>query len=353
MDVAPDFGQAGRSMAHIQARSALAALALASGVVSFGSHARAEEATAESKAAARDLAIDGITLAQAGNCKDALPKLQRAESLYHAPTILTWVGECQIKEGRLVEGTENLNKVVREELAPGSPAAFADAKKRASALIAEASPHIGRLTLIVEPAGIEGLEITIDGKPFARALVGAPRPTDPGTHQLVVRAPGYKEASGKVEIKDAGRAELKLVLVIDPTAPASSTPPSAEPAAPEQSQGGNTQRTLGWVGVGVGGGLLITGGVTGLMAIGAKGQLSTLCPTNDTCTSEEGINKLNDANTFATISTILFGAGGVIGVTGVILLLTGSEPAPVEAKVAGATLRPVIGPTQLGVHGTF
>ncbi len=343
-------------MAFRSGRGSWISLGAFLGALSFG-QAHAADGSAESKAAARDLAVDGIKLAQAGNCKDALPKLERAESLYHAVTILTWVGECQIKEGRLVEGTENLNKVVREELPANSPAAFSDAKKHAAALVAEASPRIGRLTLQIQPANLQNLQVTIDGRPYPTALIGAPGPTDPGTHEIVAQATGYKEARGTVELKDGAREEFSLTLEADPMAPvpADSTAqnPPAE-AAPQDAgaSGGSTQKTLGWIGVGVGAAALIGGGVTGGMAIGAKGSLADLCPSN-TCTTDAGIQKLNEANSLATVSTVLFGAGGALVVAGVVLILTGQSDAPVSAKVGSATFEPRIGLGDVGVSGTF
>ena len=72
---------------------------------------------AENVAAARSLGLQGIKLADAGDCRGAIEKLSRAESLYHAPSILGRLGECQVNVGQVVAGTENLNRVVREELA--------------------------------------------------------------------------------------------------------------------------------------------------------------------------------------------------------------------------------------------
>ena len=54
---------------------------------------------------------------------EAIEKLKRAEALHHAPTILGRLGECQVNVGEVVEGTENLNLVVREPLAETAPKA--------------------------------------------------------------------------------------------------------------------------------------------------------------------------------------------------------------------------------------
>src|SRR5687768_10320598 len=86
--------------------------------------AHAQDQQAENVAAARSLGIQGVQLADAGKCPEAIEKLSRAESLYHAPTILGRLGECQVSIGQIVLGTENLNRVVREQLPSNAPKAF-------------------------------------------------------------------------------------------------------------------------------------------------------------------------------------------------------------------------------------
>src|ERR1041384_4356676 len=76
--------------------------------------ARAEEASAAETAAARALAVDGLKLAQAGDCAGAAPKLERAEKLYHSAVVASRLGECYVSLGRLVEGTEILRRMLRE-----------------------------------------------------------------------------------------------------------------------------------------------------------------------------------------------------------------------------------------------
>ena len=73
--------------------------------------AHAEEDSATETAAARTLAVDGLKLAQAGKCEEAIPKLERAEKLHHSAIVLSRLGECHVSEGKLVEGTEMLRKV--------------------------------------------------------------------------------------------------------------------------------------------------------------------------------------------------------------------------------------------------
>src|SRR5690349_7503694 len=77
----------------------------------YAAPARAEDASAAETAAARSLAVDGLKLAQAGDCAGAVPKLERAEKLYHSAVVASRLGECYVTVGRLVEGSEILRKV--------------------------------------------------------------------------------------------------------------------------------------------------------------------------------------------------------------------------------------------------
>jgi hypothetical protein len=328
----------------------LVALALAL-TVSLGSgFARgAEEVSAENKAAARDLATQGIRLAQDGKCDEAIPKLVRAEKLYHAPTILTWIGQCQIQLGRLVEGTETLNRVVREDIDDNSPEAYLAAQGKAKGLIAEAQPKIARLTIEVEPEGIEGLHVTVNERPIAAALVGAPRPSDPGTQTVSVSAPGYKTATQEIELSDGGEDTLSFTLEVDPNAEAA---PAKGGTSAGGSEAGPQKKSTNWVGwtvVGVGGAFLAAGGVTGFLAMKKEGDLSDNCPVKDNCSSEYD-SDLKSARTNATLSTIFMGVGGAAAATGVVLLLTGN---PGKKDVGSRRLTPMVGLGSVALSGTF
>src|SRR6478609_3076316 len=126
-------------------------LALSSSLISPAAFAQ-DQPQAENIAAARSLGMQGIKMADAGDCQGAIEKLSRAEALYHAPSILGRLGECQVQVGQIVVGTENLNRVVREQLAATAPKAFKDAQERAKGVLSTALPKIAHLTVKVDPA---------------------------------------------------------------------------------------------------------------------------------------------------------------------------------------------------------
>jgi len=112
------------------------------------------------------------------------------------------------------------------------------------------------------------------------------------------------------------------------------TPSQAEPAAtPAQpapapmsadsgeTNPGSTQRTVGIV---VGAAGVVGVGVGTIFAVSAMSKNSdskNLCPTT-TCSSAAGFQANEDAKSAATVSTIMFVAGGALLATGAVLYFT-------------------------------
>jgi len=327
---------------------------VACAALTIGPPARAQDQQAENVAAARSLGIQGVQLADAGKCPEAIEKLSRAESLYHAPTILGRLGECQVAVGQIVLGTENLNRVAREQLAPNAPKAFKTAQERAAKVLETALPRIAYLTVIVEPSAAKP-SVSIAGTSVPSALLGVERPTDPGKREVRAVAPGYLEAKTEVELAEGARQTVTLTLVSDPSAapaPVVVAPPPAPPPQPpaEQASSGGG-KTLAFVMLGVGGVGIVTGAITGSMALQRKGDLD--CPDKK-CSGSQA-DDLDSANTLATVSTIGFGVGLAAATVGVVLLVTSgsSNEKPATATLGGVHVRPYIGTKSAGFTGTF
>jgi hypothetical protein len=329
----------------------------ASILVCVASPSRAEDAP-ENVAAARTLGIQGVQLADAGKCTEAIEKLQRAESLHHAPTILDRLGECQVSVGRIVEGTENLNTVVREQLPANAPKVFHDAQDRAQKVLASATPKIAKLVIRITPTDAKG-NAAVDGEALPDALIGAERPTDPGTHQVTATAAGYKPASTQVTLTEGGHQDITLLLERDPNAIAAAGAPTpgggavgaalGTPAPPPEPAP-KKSNTAAYVLLGIGGVGLVVGSVSGALAFGKASD----CP-NKVCKTQ---SDLDSAKSLATVSTVTFGVGIVGVAVGTILLLTGnkSESAPAQAldrprpKIA---VQPWFGLNSAGLIGSF
>ncbi len=334
-------------------RSDRLALALLCGalVVSVAAPSRAD-GQAENTAAARSLGIQGVQLADAGKCPEAIEKLQRAETLHHAPTILDRLGECQVAVGLIVEGTENLNNVVREQLAPNAPKVFHDAQDRAQKVLTSATAKIAHLTVNVAPPDAKAT-VSVNNQAIPSALIGAERPTNPGTVQVNATADGFKPATQTVILSEGGNQEITLTLERDPNAVAVAPPATGGtpigPVAPPDA-GPKKSKTAAYVALGVGGAGILVGTITGALALSKASD----CP-NKTCPTQDD---LNGARSMAGISTVGFGVGIVGLALGTVLLLTGNkgEAAPAQATLHDQpklALRPWFGVNTAGLTGVF
>jgi hypothetical protein len=302
------------------------------------------------------LAKEGIKLADEGNCAEAIERLGRAEQLFSAPTSLARLGECQVAVGRLVVGTENLQRVVRTELASTAPPAFKVARERARKVLEEALPRIARLTIKVTPSPAT-ISVTLDGEKVSSASLGTERAVDPGAHSLAASADGFEPATAKVSLGEGqkGAVTLELKPSAPSTAAAPATPSASAAAAPSNPPGEPGPRppqhrsnVVPYALVGVGVVAVGVGAAFGIIANGKKNDLA--CP-NKVCPSSES-SHLDSAKTAATVSTIAVAAGSAAGLVGAILLLTsgrGSDEA--------STPRPVVvaGPHggAVGLRGAF
>lgn len=326
-------------------RSLVAACAVATFVVG-ATPARADEAA--NTATARALGIEGVTLADAGKCREAIDKLERAEQLHHAPTTAGRLGECEIEVGRLVAGTERLQRVVREPLAANAHPAFAAAAQRAEQVLERTLPRIPSVKILVSaPAGV-AYELTVDGEPAPAAIVDTKRAIDPGSHEVVVSAPGYFTSRAAVVLEEGQSKVVELVLEPDPQAAAARVAAERDRSRRDsQTRSGPPPAALAAFGVGaIGLGVGIFAGVnvaTKSYALNERCDAERVCPP-------ESDSDIRSAKKWATISTIGFGtaAAGLLG--GVLLTVTAPKR---STPKTGTTVRPTIGLGAVGVDGTF
>lgn len=350
-------------------RRLIVVLSLCLGGVLFAGRASAQ--SEEEVAGARAAATEGIKAYNEGRWSAALDLFQRAESLLHAPTHLLFMARANAKLGHLVAARELYNKIVREPLGPKAPKAFQSAQEAAREEITQVEPRIGKLTVTVQaPAGVKPV-VKMDGETFPSALVGVPRPVDPGEHVIEASAEGYLVARQNAVVKEGGNASLSLALEPDPNAqaraPAATAPtPAAPPPAPDQDQGvdaeaGTDLAVPAYVALGVGAVGLGVGLVFTLRSAGKRSDADAAfarCQQNGvdgSCKQEDPltdkIDKLYDdagsAQTLATVGYVVGGVGIAAGVT-LLLLDDSSGTAKREPRVT-----PFVGYRTVGVVGTF
>ncbi len=197
--------------------------------------------TDEERATARALGTEGVQLAASGDCRNAVDRLSRAESLVHAPTTALPLAQCEIQLGRVIAGTEILNRLVNDPLPPNAPPPWIDAKRRAQSILGPAQARIAKLKIHVDPApGVPGpVTVTVDGTPLPPALLDADRLTDPGGHHVSARQ-GALTADTDVQLGDGQALSVSLALGAGPggAARGAATPTAGfgqgQPPAPTQ-----------------------------------------------------------------------------------------------------------------------
>jgi len=344
--------------------------------------ARAQDQTASAGdiALARSLGLEGVQLAESGNCAAAIDKFQRAEALYHAPTILVRLGECQVATGKVVAGTENLQRVVREPLLPKAPKAFVDAQARAQKSLDASLPKVAKLKIHVDaPPGVRPT-VKLDGESISLAALDVDRPADPGSHQVEASAPGFKTARSDTMLAEGGSGSASLRLEPDaaggpppqgmgpvapyppgPAAPPGYGPPGQmqmqyPPAQPGAETKGSSSKTLGFVLIGAGGVGVAVGSIFGAMALSKRSSIddSGVCSPKSNCQpSAQG--DIDSMKTSATVSTVGFAVGGGALAVGLIVLLTAgkSQPTGEAHRTTWASVKPLVGPRSLGLEGSF
>jgi hypothetical protein len=303
---------------------------------SFPVPAVAEDSKA--RAAARELGGQGVTAYKREAYPEALDKLQRAYEVVRVPSLGLWSARALNKLGRWVEASERYVEVTRLDASSGNPAIQEKAKKDAQAELAELRARIPALELTVAGVARQDVTILLDGGTLPPALLGTRVPIDPGPHRLEVRyAEQLQEKSFVATERQVVPISMQFREVVPKQAERESALPVAGTGSPASSQpgvdsGGGTQRAVGWVAVGVGSAGVVVGAVAGLLAMNQRGELEGACQ-NGSCWPDKA-DQVDSYNTKRSLSSAAFIAGGVIGLTGVVLVLSAPrEPHSVSLRI--------------------
>lgn len=281
-------------------------------------------AQSSNKAAAEVLFAEGKRLMAAGQFAEACPKFADSQAADPAVGTQLNLARCYKEAGLTASAWSEYKSAAAAARAAGQSAREQLARKEAKAIEAQLN-HV--LLTFPEKAKVEGVEVRIDGAVIPASLLNMRMPVDPGEHRVRVTAPGYVdwEESFTVEGPDT-----------------SLTIPALEPAAStttiQATDVAGSNRTLAWVGFGVGAAGIATGVVGLLGSSSAQKKLDDpgICPTKTTCT-DEAQQHIDDDSFYKTLSVVGFIVGGVGVAAGTtFLLIPGAEaeqPAQLEAFV--------------------
>ncbi len=287
---------------------------------------------ASNQAAAQALFDEGRKLMEAGKFSEACPKLESSQKLDPGAGTLMNLAACYEKNGQTASAW-----VTYTDAATAAAARHPDWVETAKQRVAALEPKLCKLTIDVR-AKASGLVVKRDGVALPDGSSGVAIPVDPGKHTIDASAPGYTTFTTTVELEGDGAKDTVVV-----------------PELEASSGGGGSHKTgpLPAVGIGlmgVGGVGLVLGAVFGGLALGAKGTASDNCSSDLLHCNSKGIDSLDSARTFATVSTIGFVAGGVLLVGGLVLFIAAPKKEAGPAVSLGLGHAGTLG---LTLGGTF
>jgi hypothetical protein len=289
------------------------------------------------KAIAEALFQDGRRLMAEGRLAEGCAKLEQSQRADPQIGTLLNVAVCHEQLGRTASAWAEFLDAEAQASRSGQAERAAFAREGVQRL----QGQLSKLVLRTDQK-TSGLTIVFDSKPFDASMLNTPLPVDPGEHRLEASAPGKKTLTLFLTVA-AGPAEVicdipplqdlppTVVVIPTPVAqPPASPPPAAPPPAtqpPDSAEpASGSVPTWAWVSLGVGMAGIVTGTVTGSMALSKATELKADCGVDKVCPSDTE-KDLDTALTLADISTASFIVGAVgsaIGITG-ILTTSGSE----------------------------
>jgi hypothetical protein len=197
------------------------------------SGALAGEPSATDRQTARTLLIEGRKKLDAGDAKGAFANFKAAHALMRVPTTGLDLARAQEALGQLVEARATAYEVAHLPVAPNEPAAFTRARSDAAAMMERLEASIPSLALRVDGAAAGRVEVRVDGELVPGEALGAPRKLNPGRHEVVASADGFRTERREVTLKKGERtpAEVRLVLM-----KLAESPPAAVPAVPPETR---------------------------------------------------------------------------------------------------------------------
>lgn len=324
-------------------RFACAAIVLAVSAPVWAAPTKADETRAA------DLKKQGDELMHASKFKEALSKYDESFAIVANPAI-------QYNRGRALEKLGDYPAAL-DALEKFSATATPDLRAKVPNLdktMADIETHVA--TLVVR-CDVPNATISVRAKDASTPVqVSKPLHTSPGDATITATAPGYVTFTQDTTLTAGQTTTVDATLHKAATEPVATTtaheptpfdtetppPPPKQEAAPTSH--GSGLRTLAWVSGGIGLAALGTGLAFFGLSIADKNNADPHCP-NKVCDAT-GRDLINEAWTFADISTALVITGSVALAFSLTAFLISPRTAPVQARV-------FVGPGSAAIGGTF
>lgn len=318
--------------------------------------------------AAEALFRQGLDALRTDDWTSACKKFEKSFELDPAVSTQFKIAKCLEHDGRLSSawyGYELALKMNRES--DVSERRRNELEKAITQAIGQLAPRLPHLRLTIKDAP-QQLEITRNGQLVPLALLGEVIPLDPGHHEIVVRAAGYRQYRQELKVVEGGLAELAIELVpenkegaspqLPPLAVADAPPLVSAPGPnvnpPRETDARQDVASTGWTQRHSG----IAFAATGAVALGVASYFGVLMYQHiadmDDYKRSNGtyerrvVGPRDDALRDQRTGLVLAGTGAVLSGMGVVLYVTAAGRDDSPRKASSRSL--VFGMHPSGVH---
>ncbi len=234
---------------------------------------------------ARALFMRGQEAYQHGDYESAVENWRRAYAVDPRPALQYNLAQAYGRLGRLAEERDALELYIAGA-SPEDPS-LAGARAR----IATLRERLARTSLRIG-GGVEGAILFVDGEERGRLPLHEPLSVEPGTHRIEATAPGYERFQASAHVPPGEVVPVDVAM-----SPAT----GSRERAPTP-----TSSIVLWS---AGGGVLVTGGVLGILALKKSDD------------AMPGTSAEDSARGMALGADIAYGVGAAAAVTGLVLFL--------------------------------
>lgn len=300
--------------------------------------------------AAQALFDDARRLMAAGQTAEACPKFAESQRLDPGIGTAFNLADCYEKTGHVASAWALFLEVVSQARASGESDREAAAKTRATRL----EPRLPKLRIRVsEESRLTGLEITRDGVTVGQAQWDSMVPVDPGSHEIIARAPGRQTYARTVKAEEGVVLDFELPVLPPGAAPEVESSGAREEASPHEEPAKKSESSgpSGWVyGLGAVGVVGLGVGTTfAFMAMADNKSSKEHCDTSvqpNQC-QPAGIDERNSALTKGNVATAAFAIGGASLAGALVVWLVGGSG---DSNKAGVTAGANVGSNGAELH---
>lgn len=284
----------------------------------------------DAQAQGRALFNDGTALFARGDFEAACPKFEASLKAYPGIGTRGKLAECYEKLGRYASAWAAYREVAQLAMRSGDPVREQVASARAKAL----EPKLSYVTISLAPSNDSpGLVIKRGGVELERAKLGSAEPVDSGAIAVEITAPGRKAFSTQLTAVQGQSVKFDVPSLV-PSGSDSAPPPPPPPPPPKETlteppgvhgDPPAWQKPTGLVVLGLG---VVGLGVGTVFGLSARSKYNSAFEGGGGCDratkqcDAPGQASIDDARSKATLSTILFAAGGALTVAGAIIFIT-------------------------------